>query len=262
MTAKAQFDLSQRGSPGWLSSIPIVGNLVVVSKPCLPGMVGSGCRLADAGRPPGLPPGSETGGQQAGEHELARRALSASGLLLAGRPRPKESAAEAIVSREVAGLTARRQYDHRVASLLESVGVTLLAAFLTACWHVLSSNEKPGAQELAIGPDLLIATMVLESGFLPASQGLELEFRWAGLVLLSIILTAMAALTKLHGYEKSSDLYRRDESGSSRRYIAIDRMTSTAAWVTSIFGSAMLCVFWWLNINIGLVVAAWKGALH
>jgi hypothetical protein len=40
------------------------------------------------------------------------------------------------------------QYDHGVASFLESAGITLTAAFLTACWHILARNEKPEAQEL------------------------------------------------------------------------------------------------------------------
>ena len=69
-----------------------------------------------------------------------------------------------------------------MASLLESVGITLVAALLTACWHILSRNEKPEAQDLAVGFDLLVATMVLVSGFLPGSHGLGLDFRWAALV--------------------------------------------------------------------------------
>jgi hypothetical protein len=54
-----------------------------------------------------------------------------------------------------------------VISFLESAGVALIAALLTACWHALSRNEKPEIPELAIGFDLLVATMVLQSGFLP-----------------------------------------------------------------------------------------------
>ncbi len=104
--------------------------------------------------------------------------------------------------------------------------------------------------------------MVLQSGFLPGSHGLGLDFRWAGLVLLFIMLTAMAVATKMFGYEQSSHLYRRYGSGKRMRYIAVDRMTGKTAWVTSIVGSVMLCAFWWLNMNIGLVVAAWKGVFH
>ena len=152
------------------------------------------------------------------------------------------------------------------ASFLESAGVTIVAAILAACWHILVRNEKPEAQELAVGVDLMVATMVLLSGFLPGSRGLGLAFRWAGLVVLFIMLTALAVATKMYGYKPSSStLYRRDESaGGKRQYIPVDRdrMTGAVAWTTSIVGSAVLCAFWWLNLNIGLVVAAWKGALH
>jgi hypothetical protein len=152
------------------------------------------------------------------------------------------------------------------ASFVESAGVTIVAAILAACWHILVRNEQPEAQELAIGVDLMVATMVLLSGFLPGSRGLGLAFRWAGLVVLFIMLTALAVATKMYGYKPSSStLYRRDESaGGRRQYIPVnrDRMTGVVAWTTSIIGSAVLCAFWWLNLNIGLVVAAWKGALH
>jgi hypothetical protein len=159
-------------------------------------------------------------------------------------------------------LAVPQQYDHDVVSFLESAGVTFVAAFLAACWHVLSRNEKPEAQELAVGFDLMVATMVLQSGFLPGSRGLGLDFRWAGLVLLFVMLTAMAVATKMFGYEQSSSLRRREGSGRGTRYIPVDRMTGKTAWGTSIAGSAMLCVFWWLNVNLGLVVAAWKEIFH
>jgi hypothetical protein len=149
-----------------------------------------------------------------------------------------------------------------VASFLESAGVTLVAALLTACWHALALNEEPEAQDLAIGLDLIVATMVLQSGFLPGSHDLQLAFRWAGLVVLFSMLTAMAVVTKKFGYEQSSRLYRRDGSAKRRRYSPVERMTGKTAWVTSIAGSVVLCVFWWLNVNIGLVVCAWKEAFH
>lgn len=159
-------------------------------------------------------------------------------------------------------MIAIRQYDQSVASFLESAGVTLVAAIVAACWHALSRNDKPEAQELAIGFDLVVATMVLQSGFIPASQGLGLEFRWAGLVVLFVLLTAMAVATKMFGFDKSKHLFRREESGRRVIYTPVDQMTGTAAWATSILGGAMLCAFWWLNVNIGLVVLAWKGVLH
>ncbi len=151
-----------------------------------------------------------------------------------------------------------------MASFLVSAGVTLAAAFFTACWHALALNEEPEAQDLAIGLDLIVATMVLQSGFIPGSHDLRLDFRWAGLVALFFILTGMAVATKKWGYEQSSGLYRRDESTKRRSYIPVERerLTGKAAWVTSIAGCVVLCVFWWLNVDIGLVVCAWKGAFH
>jgi hypothetical protein len=152
------------------------------------------------------------------------------------------------------------------ASFVESVGVTIVVAILAACWHMLVRNEKPEAQELAIGVDLIVATMVLLSGFLPGSRGMGLAFRWAGLVVLFIMLTALAVITKMYGYKPgSTTLYRREESaGGQRKYIEVDsyRLTGVVAWTTSIAGSAVLCAFWWLNLNIGLVTAAWEGAFH
>jgi hypothetical protein len=151
------------------------------------------------------------------------------------------------------------------ASFLESAGVTIVAAILAACWHILARNEKPEAQEFAIGVDLLVATMVLLSGFLPGSRGLGLDFRWAGLVVLFFMLTALAVATKMYGYKPSSStLYRRAVSARGKtQYIEVDsdRMTGVVAWITSIVGSGVLCAFWWLNLNIEFVVHAWKG-LH
>lgn len=144
-------------------------------------------------------------------------------------------------------------------SFLESAGVALVAALLTACWHALSRNEKPEVPELAIGFDLLVATMVLQSGFLPGSHGAELGYRWSGLVLLFLMLSALALYLRMRGYEKSEDMFRREGTAKRPRYIAVDRMTSRAAWGTSIFGCAVLCAFWWLNTNIGLVADALKG---
>jgi hypothetical protein len=152
------------------------------------------------------------------------------------------------------------------ASFVESVGVTIVAAILAACWHLLVRNEKPEAQELAVGVDLMVATMVLLSGFLPGSHGMGLAFRWAGLVVLFLMLTTLAVITKMYGYKPSSStLYRRDESaGGRRQYIEVDseRLTGVVAWSTSIAGSVVLCAFWWLNLNIALVAAAWEGAFH
>jgi hypothetical protein len=148
-----------------------------------------------------------------------------------------------------------------VVSFLESAGVTFVAAFLAACWHVLSRNEKPEAQELAIGFDLVVATVVLQSGFLPGSHGLALVFRWVGVAILFSILSAMAVLTRLRGYAEGG-LYRRVQRGQRTFYDPVDRMTSRAAWITSMSGSVVLCVFWWLNVNIGLVISAWKGVAH
>jgi hypothetical protein len=152
------------------------------------------------------------------------------------------------------------------ASFAESVGVTIVATILAPCWHMLVRNDKPEAQELAIGVDLMVATMVLLSGFLPGSHGLVLAFRWAGLVVLFLLLTILAVITKMYGYKPSSTtLYRREESaGGHRKYIEVasDRLTGVVGWTTSIVGSAVLCAFWWLNLNIGLVTAVWERRFH
>ena len=145
-------------------------------------------------------------------------------------------------------------------SFLESVGVTLVAAILTSCWHVLSSDEKPEGQELAFGFDLVVATMVLQTGFLQESRGTELNYRWAALISLFLIITVMAVATKMFGYEESSRLYRR--TGPGKRYTPVKQLTGKAGWFTSIGGTVTLCVFWWLNANIGHVVTVWQGVVH
>lgn len=104
--------------------------------------------------------------------------------------------------------------------------------------------------------------MVLETGFIPGSSGSDLGVRWAGLALLFLMLTAMAVWMKMYGYKESDDLCRRHESGGRRHYVEVETMTSTAAWLTSIGGCAILCVFWWINMNIGVVDAALKEVLR
>lgn len=147
-------------------------------------------------------------------------------------------------------------------SFLESAGVALVAAFFAACWHILSRNGKPEAQELAVGFDLIVSAMVLQFGFLPGSRGPAVGFRLASLFVLCVALTVMALITRMCGYEESKELFRREGSGSGRRYPPAERMKTKAAWWTSIIGSVILCVFWWLNMNIGLVITTWKGVLH
>ncbi len=148
------------------------------------------------------------------------------------------------------------------ASFGDSVVVTIAAAFLTAGWHILARNEWPEPQELAIGIDLIVASMVLLSGFLPGSGGLVLDYRLIGLGALFVMLTAMAVFMRMYGYKPDSLLYRRDDK--SRKYTKVERerLTGTAGWTTSIVGCVVLGGFWWLNLNVGIVVAAWKGAGH
>lgn len=105
--------------------------------------------------------------------------------------------------------------------------------------------------------------MVLETGFLPGSHGSDLGFRWAGVALLFLMLTAMALFTKMYGYKESEELVRPHRAaGRVHHYEKVQRMTGTAAWLTSIAGSVILCVFWWLNLNIGAVESAWREVLH
>ena len=127
---------------------------------------------------------------------------------------------------------------------------------------MLARNEKPEPQELAIGIDLVVAAMVLLSGFLPGSSGSVLDFRLVGLGALFVMLTAMALLMRMYGYKTDSSLYRRDET--TKRYFKVqrERLTGATGWSTSIVGCVVLGGFWWLNLNAGLVAAAWKGAVH
>jgi hypothetical protein len=144
-----------------------------------------------------------------------------------------------------------------VIAFLASAGVTLVGAFFAACWHILARNEEPEFEDLAIGFDLLVAAMVMEFGFLPGSHGLEVGVRWAGVGLLFLMLMGLAVATRFLGYDRVR-IYK----CSGQPDLHVFRMTSKTVWVTSIVGSVVLCVFWWLNVEIGLVVSAWKGVLH
>jgi hypothetical protein len=146
-----------------------------------------------------------------------------------------------------------------VVSFLQSVGVTFAAAFLAACWHILARNGPPEAEDLAIGFDLVVAAIVLQFGFLPRSHGQVADAGWTGLVLLFAMLMGMTVATRMYGYDPVR-IYRPSDTADG--VLAIYRMTGKSAWVTSMVGSGVLCVFWWLNVNIGLVVTAWKEFLH
>jgi hypothetical protein len=141
-------------------------------------------------------------------------------------------------------------------AFLAAVGVTVVGAFFTVCWHILARNEKPEFEDLAIGFDLLVATAVLEFGFFPGSQGLALSFRWAGVVALFIMLTGMAVLTKFCGYQPSYTYANLENPGLPD--LSVARMTSKAVWLTNIAGCVVLCTFWWLNVNIELVISVWR----
>jgi len=150
------------------------------------------------------------------------------------------------------------QYDHLViAAFLASVGVTLAGAIFAACWHILARNGKPEFEDLAVGFDLLVAAVVLEFGFLPGSHGQEVSLRWAGVGLLFLMLMGMAVATRFLGYGPV-----RTYTHPSEPDLPVYDMSHKAVWVTSIVGSAVLCAFWWLNVNAELVVSAWKGMLH
>lgn len=150
-----------------------------------------------------------------------------------------------------------QQYDHRMTDFLASAGVTLAGALFAACWHILARNGKPEFEDLAVGFDLLVAAVVLEFGFLPGSHGLEVSLRWAGAGLLFLMLMGMAVATRFLGYEPEHTY-----TSPGKPDLPVYDMTRKAVWVTSIVGSVVLCVFWWLNVNVGLVVSAWKGVLH
>jgi hypothetical protein len=144
-----------------------------------------------------------------------------------------------------------------VVAFLASAGVTLVGALFAACWHILARNGSPEFEDLAVGFDLLVAAVVLEFGFLPGSRGAEIAVRWAGVGLLFLMLMGMAVATRFLGYDPVC-IY----TSAGKTDLPVYSMTRKAVWVTSILGSVMLCAFWWLNVNIGIVVSAWKGVLH
>jgi len=144
-----------------------------------------------------------------------------------------------------------------VISFLESVLVTLAGAAFAACWHIFARNGQPAVEDLAFGFDLIVAAMVTQLGFLPGSHGLEVNIRWIGWGVLLVILMGMTVFTRFCAYE---DL--RVYMLAGHPDLPVWPMKRNAVWVTSIIGCVVLCVFWWLNVNIELVVSAWTRVLH
>jgi hypothetical protein len=144
-----------------------------------------------------------------------------------------------------------------VLAILQSVGITIAGAFLAAGWHVLARNGQPESEDLAVGFDVLVAAMTIQLTFIRFSHGLVADVRWWGFVLLFVIIMAMAVATRMHGYGPVIVYSRPGEDD-----LPLYRMTTQAALVTSALGCAALCSFWWLNVNIDLVIRTWKELLH
>ena len=99
--------------------------------------------------------------------------------------------------------------------------------------------------------------MTIQLTFIRGSHGLVADLRWWGFVLLFAIVMAMAIATRMHGYAPVV-LY----SSPGEDDLPVYRMTTKASVVTSTLGCAALCSFWWLNVNIELVIRTGKELFH
>jgi hypothetical protein len=146
-----------------------------------------------------------------------------------------------------------RSYYHSVVAFIVSVVLTAVGAAVSAGWHVLSRNGSPEFEDLGVGFDILVGAMVMQVAFIPGSHGEQAPVRWGGVGVLFIMLMVMAVATRFHGYLPAV-IYRSD----GREDLILYPMKSAAVKVTSSIGCAVLCAFWWLNVNIEWVLKVWK----
>lgn len=144
-----------------------------------------------------------------------------------------------------------------MAAFIVSVVLTAAGALVTAGWHVLSRSGSPEFEDLGIGFDILVGAMAMQVAFIPGSHGEEAPVRWGGVGVLLMILLAMAVATRFLGYGPALTYTRPGEED-----MIVYRMKSRAVTVTSCTGCAVLCAFWWLNVNVEWVLEAWKDLLH
>ncbi len=128
---------------------------------------------------------------------------------------------------------------------------------MAAGWHVLSKNGTPETEDLGVGFDILVAAIIMQVAFIPGSHGKEIPVRWAGVGILFLALMIMAVITRFRAYDPALSYSR---SGSED--LIVYHMKSRAVTVTSSVGCAVLCAFWWLNVNLQWVLTAWKELLH
>jgi hypothetical protein len=144
-----------------------------------------------------------------------------------------------------------------VVAFIISVVLTAVGAVVTAGWHVLSKNGSPEFADLGVGFDILVGAMVMQVAFIPGSHGEEAPVRWAGVGALFVILMVMAVVTRYSGYGPALTYSRPGEED-----LIVYRMKPKAVKVTSSVGCALLCAFWWLNVNVDWVLGSWRDLLH
>lgn len=136
-----------------------------------------------------------------------------------------------------------------------------MGALFAGIWHGLARPGKAGLEDLAVGFDLLVAALVTEFAFLADARGTYLPARWGGVIVLLIALPVMAFITNWVGYEDPIYYLREDgDAGGSRgpRRRAVYEIKGKVVLWTNVAGSTLLCVLWWLNVDVAGVVADWK----
>jgi hypothetical protein len=139
---------------------------------------------------------------------------------------------------------------------IDSVVLTVVGAGVTAGWHILSKDGPAEAGDLAVGFDVLVGAVIMQVAFIPGSHGQVVAVRGAGVGILFFGLMIMAVVMRFCGYEPARTFR------SGREKLIVYPMKHRAAVVTTSIGCVVLGAFWWLNVNIGLVLSAWKGVLH
>ena len=142
-----------------------------------------------------------------------------------------------------------------------AVVLTVAGFIVAAGWHVLSKNDPPKFEDLGVGFDILVGAMVMQITFIPGLSGQEGLVRWAGVVVILLVLFVMAVITRYRGYEDGQEYSRPGERGQEEKLTIYPMKASAVKWTTSI-ACGVLSAFYVLNEHIGWVLSALKELSH
>jgi len=133
-----------------------------------------------------------------------------------------------------------------------------LGIVLASTSHIMSGSGRPDTSDLALGVDVIAGAIVMQIAFIPGSHGEEASLRWGGVLVLCWILLAMVVHTRFYGWERGT-IY---SAPGNAEYVLTFEIKPRVAIVTTSISCAILCLFWWLNVNVELFMRVWKELSH